>query len=82
MLKELEAAGVQYIDVFQAGNALARVADPHLLGHADLSGADVCKFSLCPESKPSVLYYSLLPRQDSNDSNDSDSIILVTSLCY
>ena len=37
---------MQYIDVFQAGNALARVADPHLVGHADLCGADVCESSL------------------------------------
>lgn len=42
-MADLEEMGVQYLDVYSAENALARVADPHLVGYADLSGADVCK---------------------------------------
>ena len=43
LLAKLESDGVQLIEVYSADNALARVADPHLLGHADLCGADICE---------------------------------------
>lgn len=42
VLKQLTAQGVAYIDTYCVDNALARVADPHFIGLADLKNADVC----------------------------------------
>lgn len=43
MLDQLEAQGVGYVDTYCVDNALARVADPHFVGLADLKEADVCE---------------------------------------
>lgn len=44
----LERRGIQYLDCYCVDNALSRVADPELVGRADLAGADVCE----PSKKP------------------------------
>lgn len=43
LLAMLEHEGVQYIDTYCVDNALARVADPHFVGLADMRASDVCK---------------------------------------
>lgn len=42
VLEKLEEQGVAYIDTYCVDNALARVADPHLVGLASIKEADVC----------------------------------------
>lgn len=39
----IEHEGVQYIDTYCVDNALARVADPHFIGLANMRASDVCK---------------------------------------
>jgi len=43
VLEKLEEQGVAYIDTYCVDNALARVADPHLVGLASIKEADVCE---------------------------------------
>ena len=45
---------MQYIDCYCVDNALARVADPHLAGHADLRQADVCEPSALSLRTPTL----------------------------